>query len=84
MKGRRLWRDFAARFPGAGSASVERVLTSSQVTGTVSDLDHCSRDVFDLKQSPGVMEGEEMHEQLSGPYVMFLQLICAAIEVARH
>lgn len=42
------------------------------------------RDVSDLKQSSRVMEREEMHEQLSGPYGMFLQLICAAIEIARH
>lgn len=42
------------------------------------------RDVSDLNQSSRVMQREEMHEQLSGPYVMFLQLICTAIEVARH
>lgn len=42
------------------------------------------RDVSDLKHSSRVMQREEMHEQLSGPYGMFLQLISTAIEVARH
>lgn len=35
-------------------------------------------------QSSGAVQREEMQEQLSGPYGMFLQLICTAIKVARH